>query len=125
MTTTRSSLSDGMPRILGDVVASASGAELRHDPELPRTGGPAGNARLTAWTGLLLLVGYLVECFTLLSLHAMLTVHILVGAILVPLVMLKTATTGWRIVRYYLGSPSYRAAGPPPCCCAYSARWSY
>ena len=104
----------GLSRIVGDVVATAAGAELRSDPVEPRTGGPAGNARLTAWTGLLLLVGFIAECFTLLSLHAMLSVHIFVGAFLVPLVLVKTATTGWRVARYYLGDAAYRTAGPPP-----------
>ena len=36
---------------IGDVVAEATGREARHDPVLPGTGGPAGNAVLTAWTG--------------------------------------------------------------------------
>jgi hypothetical protein len=103
-----------MRRVVDDVVASASGSELRHDPVEPITGGPAGNARLTAWLGLLLLAGFLAECFTLLSLHQMLTAHLLIGGILIPLVVLKTATTGWRILRYYFGSPAYRTAGPPP-----------
>jgi hypothetical protein len=53
--TTRPSAIENLPTIVGDVIASASGAELRHDPVLPRTGGPSGNARLTAWAGLLLL----------------------------------------------------------------------
>jgi hypothetical protein len=101
-------------RAVGEVVASAMGSELRDDPVEPRTGGPAGNARLTAWAGLLLLLGFLAECFTLLSLHSMLSAHILIGAVLIPLVLLKTATTGWRIARYYLGSDAYRTAGPPP-----------
>jgi hypothetical protein len=105
---------EGLPRVVTDVLASASGAELRTDPVLPRTGGPAGNARLTAWTGLLLLLGLIAECVTLLSLHSLLSAHILIGAVLVPLVLLKTATTGWRIGRYYLGSTPYRTAGPPP-----------
>jgi len=100
--------------MVGDVLSAASGAELRNDPVLPGTGGPAGNARLTAWTGLVLLVGFIAECVTLLSLHALLNVHILIGAVLIPLVLVKTATTGWRIIRYYLGSAAYRAAGPPP-----------
>lgn len=101
-------------RALGEVVASAAGTELRHDPVEQRTGGPAGNAKLTAWAGLLLLAGFLAECFTLLSLQAMLTAHFLIGGILIPLVLLKTGTTGWRIARYYLGNPPYRTAGPPP-----------
>jgi len=108
------SSASGVGRVVSDVVASASGAELRDDPVAPRTGGPAGNARLTAWTGLILLIGYVAECFTLLSLHTMLNAHILIGAFLVPLVLLKTATTGWRIARYYLHAASYRIAGPPP-----------
>jgi hypothetical protein len=100
--------------IISDVVASATGNELRHDPIEPRTGGPAGNARLTAWVGLLLLAGFVAECATLLSLHAMLSAHFLIGGVLIPLVLLKTATTGWRIGRYYLGAAPYRTAGPPP-----------
>lgn len=99
---------------LQDVLDTALGARHRDDPVGPVTGGPAGNARLTAWTGLLLLALFLVECFTLLSLHQMLSLHILLGAALVPLVLLKTATTGWRIARYYVGSSVYRQGGPPP-----------
>ena len=97
-----------------ELVATALGAAHRDDPALPRTGGPAGNARLTAWAGVVLLVLFLVECFTLLALQPMISVHILVGVMLVPLALLKTATTGWRIVRYYAGDPAYRQAGPPP-----------
>lgn len=104
----------GLPPVLNDVVTTAMGAAHREDPVAPHTGGPAGNARLTAWAGLFLLVAFLVECFTLLSLNAMINIHILLGAFLIPLVLLKTATTGWRIVRYYLGASAYRAAGPPP-----------
>jgi hypothetical protein len=96
------------------MVATALGEVDRDDPALPRTGGPAGNARLTAWGGVLLLALFLVECFTLLGLHRMISVHILIGTMLVPLALLKTATTGWRIARYYAGDAAYRQAGPPP-----------
>jgi hypothetical protein len=99
---------------LQDVLDTALGARHRDDPVAPVTGGPAGNALLTAWVGLLLLVLFLVECFTLLSLHQMLSLHILLGAALVPLVLVKTGTTGWRIARYYVGSSDYRQGGPPP-----------
>jgi hypothetical protein len=99
---------------LQEVLDSGLGARHRDDPVAPVTGGPAGNALLTAWVGLLLLVLFLVECFTLLSLHQMLSLHILLGAALVPLVLLKTGTTGWRIARYYVGSSEYRQGGPPP-----------
>ena len=99
---------------LNDAYATATGSRHRDDPSSPSGGGPAGNARLTAWTGLLLLVFALAECATLLSVRGLITVHILIGAFLLPLVLLKTLTTGWRIARYYLGSAAYRQAGPPP-----------
>jgi hypothetical protein len=104
----------GLPRPVDEVIATALGEAHRQDAALPRTGGPAGNARLTAWAGIALLVLFLVECFTLLGLHQMISVHIIVGTVLVPLALLKTATTGWRIARYYVGNRAYREAGPPP-----------
>jgi hypothetical protein len=97
-----------------ETVAAASGRELRDDPVLAGTGGPAGNARLTAWTGLILLVMFLAELVTLLDVHGLISWHIALGALLVPPALLKTGTTGWRIVRYYAGDRSYVAAGPPP-----------
>jgi hypothetical protein len=103
-----------MGTALGDVVATAVGWSHRPDPVAPRTGGPAGNARLTAWLGLVLLAFFLAESATVISVGHFITAHILIGAFLVPLVLLKTATTGWRIVRYYQGAPDYRQAGPPP-----------
>jgi hypothetical protein len=86
----------------------------RHDPATPHTGGPAGNARLTAWLGLVLLVGFAAEGITLLDVRGMVSWHIALGAILIPPALVKTATTGWRMARYYTGAPAYRKAGPPP-----------
>jgi hypothetical protein len=103
-----------LPRPLAEVVDSAVGRAHRHDPVAPRTGGPAGNARLTAWLGLIFLVLAIVECVTALGVRQLMTAHILVGAAMLPVVLAKTATTGWRIVRYYTGDDAYRAAGPPP-----------
>lgn len=86
----------------------------REDPTAPRTGGPAGNARLTAWLGMVLLVGFAAEGITLLDVRGMVGWHIALGAILIPPALAKTATTGWRIARYYSGAPAYRKGGPPP-----------
>jgi hypothetical protein len=97
-----------------DAFTEAIGGERRVDPVLPTTGGPAGNARLTAWTGLVLLVLFLVELATLLNLDGLIDWHIVVGTLLVPPALLKTASTGWRILRYYTARPAYRRAGPPP-----------
>lgn len=42
-------------------VEELTGRADRRDPVLAGTGGPAGNARLTAWTGLVLLVLLAIE----------------------------------------------------------------
>ncbi len=77
-------------------------------------GGPRGNRHLTALLGAVLLAGILVELATLmLGLQQTLTVHIAVGVALIPIVLVKLASTGWRMIRYYTRSPAYRAEGPP------------
>jgi hypothetical protein len=77
-------------------------------------GGPAGNRYLTALLGALLLAGILGELATLaLGLRQTLAVHIFLGVALIPVVALKLASTGWRMVRYYTGAAAYRADGPP------------
>lgn len=101
-------------RVAEDYTAEALGRAHRDDPVLTGTGGPAGNARLTAWTGLVLLVLFLAELVTLLDVHNWVSWHVAIGVLLIPPALLKTATTGWRIVRYYTGNAPYRAAGPPP-----------
>lgn len=105
---------DRLRDITNDTLDEALGRRHRRDPVLPGNGGPAGNASLTAWTGLVLLVLFLAEMVTLLDVHGLISWHIAVGALLIPPALLKTATTGWRIVRYYLGDRDYVAAGPPP-----------
>jgi hypothetical protein len=40
--------------------------------------------------------------------------HVFVGFVLIPPILLKVASTGYRFVRYYAGSPAYRHKGPPP-----------
>ncbi len=77
-------------------------------------GGPRGNRNLTALLGAVLLAGILVELGTLmLGLQQTLTVHIAVGVALIPVVLVKLASTGWRMLRYYTRAPAYRAEGPP------------
>jgi hypothetical protein len=101
-------------RLIASAVAEATGQERRHDPVLPGTGGPAGNAALTAWTGLVLLTLSVAELLTLVNVRGLISWHVAIGALLVPPAVLKTATTGWRIVRYYGGDAPYQQAGPPP-----------
>lgn len=103
-----------LQQLVGGVVDEAGGRTHRHDSVAARTGGPAGNARLTAWTGLVLLILVLVEVVTTLDVHGMLTWHVAVGTVLVPVALVKTASTAWRIVRYYTGNRDYVRSGPPP-----------
>jgi hypothetical protein len=103
-----------LSKMTADVVAEATGGSHRRDATVPGTGGPAGNAKLTAWTGLLLLALTLVEVFTVLDVRGMLSWHVAVGSILVPVALLKTGSTGWRFVRYYARQSDYHEAGPPP-----------
>jgi len=76
--------------------------------------GVSGNARLTAANAALLLVLLAIEGVTVLRVRALLTPHVFVGMLLIPPVLLKVASTGWRFVRYYGGAPAYRRKGAPP-----------
>ena len=97
-----------------DVVDEALGRTARRDPVSSRTGGPAGNARLTAWTGVFLLALLIAELLTLIDVGRLISWHLVIGVLLIPPALLKTTSTGWRIVGYYLGRRPYRQAGPPP-----------
>jgi len=77
-------------------------------------GGPDGNARLTGSTGTMLIALLGVEALTVLSLDSLLSVHVFIGVLLIPPVVLKLASTGYRFTRYYTGSAPYVAKGPPP-----------
>ena len=60
------------------------------------------------------MVGVLGELATLvLGLRQTLPAHIALGVALIPVVVLKLASTGWRMIRYYTHAPEYRAEGPP------------
>jgi hypothetical protein len=74
---------------------------------------PGGNEQLTAFAGVLLIVFLAIEGATLLNLRALLTVHAFVGMFLLPIVLLKLGSTGWRMARYYLGREEYVLRGPP------------
>jgi hypothetical protein len=76
-------------------------------------GGAAGNARLTALSGALLLVLLAVEGATIPFLRSLLSVHIFVGMLLLGPVALKLASTGYRMIRYYSRAREYVEAGAP------------
>ena len=72
-----------------------------------------GNERLRAAVAAILLVLLAIEGATILSIHGLLSLHIVVGLLVIPPVLLKLASTGYRFVRYYSGNALYRAKGPP------------
>jgi hypothetical protein len=78
-----------------------------------RFGGSAANEQLTAIVAAVLVPLLLVEGATLLNVRALLTVHAFVGMLLIPVVAVKVASAGWRMVRYYAGSEEYVRRGPP------------
>jgi hypothetical protein len=76
-------------------------------------GGSAGNEQLTAAAAAVLVVLLAVEGATLLNLRSLLTVHAFVGMLLIPVIGLKLASTGWRMLRYYRRGEEYVRRGPP------------
>src|SRR5215475_29324 len=75
---------------------------------------PLGNARLTALVGVLLLGPVLVELATIvLGVHSFMSLHVFVGLALIPAVLLKLASTGWRFARYYARNRAYVEHGAP------------
>lgn len=78
-----------------------------------RAGGVDGNERLTAATAVVLVVLLAALGVTILSIGPLIWWHVLLGMLLVPPILLKLGSTGWRFVRYYGGAPSYVRRGPP------------
>ncbi len=72
------------------------------------------NARLTAATAVVLVVLLFVEGVTILGVRQHLSLHVFVGMLLIPPVLVKMGSTVWRFARYYRGAPAYRRKGPPP-----------
>lgn len=72
------------------------------------------NSRLTGTAGAVLLVLLAAEGVTVPQARSLLSAHVFIGMLLVPPVLLKVGSTGWRFVRYYRGAPAYRRKGPPP-----------
>jgi hypothetical protein len=98
------------------VLTRESPARRRLQPVVPparRSGGVDGNERLTAATAVVLVVLLAALGITILLLGPLIWWHVLLGMLLIPPVLLKLGSTGWRFVRYYTGSPEYVRRGPP------------
>lgn len=78
-----------------------------------RFGGIDGNAALTRAAAAVLVVLLLTEGVTIIDLGGLRTPHMFVGLVLIPPVLVKLGSTGYRFARYYLGASAYRDKGPP------------
>jgi hypothetical protein len=75
--------------------------------------GTEGNELLTSATAAVLTALLLAEGVTIIWLGGLRTEHMFIGLLLVPPVLLKLGSTGYRMGRYYEGAATYRAKGPP------------
>ena len=78
-----------------------------------RLGGIEVNELLTSSAAALLVILLIAEGITILDMRGLLGPHMFIGLVLIGPVALKLASTGYRFVRYYGGSPVYVAKGPP------------
>jgi hypothetical protein len=85
----------------------------RPPTETAAAGGVAGNARLTGGTAAMLLLLLAVEGTTIPFIGSLTGPHIFIGMLLIPPVLLKLGSTGYRFARYYTGSAPYVRKGPP------------
>lgn len=91
-------------------------------------GSVAGNRRLTASTGVALHTLLWIQIgsaliFALMAFNVVLPsgpwhavvrpIHFFVGFMLIPLVLIKLGSTGYRVARYYTHDPHFKGAGPP------------
>jgi hypothetical protein len=81
--------------------------------ELQTRDGVVGNARLTGAVAAALLILLAAEGATIPLIGRLLGPHIFIGMLLIPPVLLKLGSTGYRFARYYSGSPAYVRKGPP------------
>src|SRR3954468_17624438 len=77
-------------------------------------GGNAGNETLTSATALVLVALLIAEGITIVWIGSLRSEHMFIGMVLIPPVLLKLGSTGYRFVRYYAGTRAYREKGPPP-----------
>jgi hypothetical protein len=78
-----------------------------------RFGGAEGNEILTSAAAVVLVGLLIAEGITIVHMRGLLSAHMFIGLVLIPPVVLKLASTGYRMVSYYAGVRAYRENGPP------------
>jgi hypothetical protein len=66
-------------------------------------GGPEGNEILTSAAAVVLVVLLIAEGITVVHMHGLVGVHMFIGLVLIPPVLVKLGSTGYRMVSYYAG----------------------
>jgi len=92
------------------------GFQTRRWPRLGRrlrSGGAEGNEILTSAAAIVLVVLLVAEGITVVRMQGLLSAHMFIGLVLIPPVLLKLGSTGYRMLSYYTGSRPYRLKGPP------------
>jgi hypothetical protein len=78
-----------------------------------RQGGIEGNEILTSAAAVVLVVLLIAEGITIVHMRGLLSAHMFIGLVLIPPVMVKLGSTGYRMIGYYAGARAYRLKGPP------------
>jgi hypothetical protein len=78
-----------------------------------RLGGTDGNEVLTSAAAVVLILLLAAEGVTILNLRGLRGPHMFIGMVLIPPVLVKLGSTGYRFARYYTRAPAYREKGPP------------
>ncbi|MEA2424487.1 MAG: hypothetical protein QOH13_897 [Thermoleophilaceae bacterium] len=100
-------------RSLPDGVVAKRSSKARRAVPRHRFGGAEGNEILTSATAVLLIGLLAAEGYTIVNMRGLVTAHMFIGMVLIPPVLLKLASTGYRFARYYTGARPYREKGPP------------
>jgi hypothetical protein len=77
------------------------------------TGGTEGNEILTISIAGILTALLAVEGYTVLDVRGRLALHMFIGLVIIPPLLVKLASTTYRMARYYVGTGGYREKGPP------------
>lgn len=96
-----------------NAMATTEQPRRRSSVPLEPSGGVDGNERLTAATAVVLIVLLAALGVTILSIGQLVWWHVLLGMLLIPPVLLKLGSTGWRFMRFYTGAREYTRRGPP------------
>jgi hypothetical protein len=86
---------------------------LEDGPHPKGTSPVASNLILTSHAGFVILLLLLLLYFTGLEFSPLRGVHFALGFALIPILLVKLGSTGWRAVNYYFDRDPYRTAGPP------------